>query len=439
MRLSVTGIAASTAGALVVPLIVVAAPSGPATAAPSSASQHCRGMNKLIKTAPRNTSTLPGGAKLQVWDDKKKVKKKQLKKIDKKYKKKAVRKKKKAKLRLKAKRHLRIVAVTVPKASGLKGHTYARRGVTGLDSTAAHLSGSDAVVATNGSVFDVGGDGPPRGPQVVAGELRKAYRDYEGAVVTLQSGRTEFARVAVRGYVRVDGIRYDVYGVNDSRLRSEGVTVFTPQWNANAPRPLGIVDVVVGLDGVVREIRSGSARGRAFPADTVVITARGAVGEQLALLMPGMTVESAYGAVAKSTDGANAVITDGDPVRSAVGYSAMLMQNRVIKDGQCTARNELKRPRTVYGKKANGDLIVMTVSGVYGSSASSVGGASMQQALRYIREIGAVNAVILDGGTSTTMLLRRKAGGPLVRIDRGKNVGTQRRVGNAFGFSLRTP
>ena len=45
-------------------------------------------------------------------------------------------------------------------------------------------------------------------------------------------------------------------------------------------------------------------------------------------------------------------------------------------------------------------------------------GASVHQFAEYLRRLGAVTAVNLDCGSSTTLLVRRTVGGPLVRLDR---------------------
>jgi hypothetical protein len=403
--------------------------------------EDCRGRSRLILQPPKTTS-LGAGATMKVWDDKtkKKVLKKQLRKAHKKYKKRPkVRAKVKQKLRIKAAKHLRIVAVTVPKGSSFQGHALARYSVTGVGRTSSHaLSLPNATVVTNGSVFSIGGKGAPYGPQVVEGATRKLSRSFEGAMVTFASGTSTFARLAVKGKVEIGELDYQVAGINQGSVYTESVSIYTPDWGG-ASRKLGVVELVVDqVTGTVREVRSGDARGQAVPAGTFIVTASGPAGNELALVPVGTQVVRGDYLVARSV---NAPYTDydtvTDPVRSAIGFSSRLIKQGAIAAGQCTSRNELRRPRTVYGLNAAGDLIVMTISGRYGRGASLVGGASVRQASRYLKALGAVEAINLDGGGSTTMFVRR--GAALVRYDRGVGVGSQRSVGNAYGFAVGSP
>ena len=402
--------------------------------------EDCRGRSRLILQPPA-TTTLPGGATQRVWDNKKKVTKKQLRKAAKKYKKKKVRAKVKRKLRIKAKKHLRIVAVTIPRNSQFRGHALARYSVTGVGKTSYHASAlPGATVVSNGSVFTVGGGGAPYGPQVVEAVVRKASRTYEGALVSLASGRTTFARLAVRGSVQVGAVDYRVGGINQGTVYTETVSIYTPDWGT-ARRSLGVAELVVDqLTGTVREVRTGAARGQAVPPGTFVLTAGGPVGAELSLVPVGTSVVREDYLVARTL---NAPYEDldlvTDPVRSAVGFSSRLIRAGAIRAGQCTARNELRRPRTVYGLNAAGDLIVMSISGRYGKGAAHIGGASVRQASRYLKHLGAVEAINLDGGGSTTLFVRQQAGGSLVRMDRGFGKGRQRSVGNAFGFAVGPP
>jgi len=47
-----------------------------------------------------------------------------------------------------------------------------------------------------------------------------------------------------------------------------------------------------------------------------------------------------------------------------------------------------------------------------------ISGRSDFQFAEILRALGARHATALDGGTSTTLLIRRSVGGPLVRLDR---------------------
>jgi hypothetical protein len=60
----------------------------------------------------------------------------------------------------------------------------------------------------------------------------------------------------------------------------------------------------------------------------------------------------------------------------------------------------------------------------------------VHQAATYLKQLGAVTAVAFDGGNSTTLLVRKKKGGPLIRLDRSQSE-YQRPITDAVAFDLR--
>jgi exopolysaccharide biosynthesis protein len=84
----------------------------------------------------------------------------------------------------------------------------------------------------------------------------------------------------------------------------------------------------------------------------------------------------------------------------------------------CSGTGEEVRPRTVIGFMPNGDLLVVAMSGRAFVNGVRWGGATNHQAADFMVRLGVKTAVKLDGGTSTTMLVRKTVGGPLLRMDR---------------------
>jgi hypothetical protein len=99
-------------------------------------------------------------------------------------------------------------------------------------------------------------------------------------------------------------------------------------------------------------------------------------------------------------------------VKNAIGGGPVLLQNGEIK---ITNNEELKfsgktgltdkHPRTAMGYTANGDLIIMVVEG---RNPSIADGVSLPQLAQLLKDIGCVEALNLDGGGSSCMLINGK-------------------------------
>ena len=92
-------------------------------------------------------------------------------------------------------------------------------------------------------------------------------------------------------------------------------------------------------------------------------------------------------------------VTSPDPrwgeAQQAIGGYALLLKDGVVQEGLDNTAN----PRTALGIKADGSVILYTVDGR--QSGHSVG-ASMRQVAARLKELGCVDAVLFDGGGSTT-------------------------------------
>lgn len=92
-------------------------------------------------------------------------------------------------------------------------------------------------------------------------------------------------------------------------------------------------------------------------------------------------------------------VTSPDPrwseAQQVIGGYAMLLKDGVVQEGLDNTAN----PRTALGIKADGKVVLYTVDGR--QSGHSVG-ASMRQVAARLKELGCVDAVLFDGGGSTT-------------------------------------
>ena len=108
------------------------------------------------------------------------------------------------------------------------------------------------------------------------------------------------------------------------------------------------------------------------------------------------------------------------PLYAAFGDRENTMINGVIV-ADCTPGHEDIRPRTAIGWNENGDVwFATTTMGVRNAAdvfnRFRLGGSSVHQLTTWLKELGATQAVAVDGGGSTTMYVKNQAQG-YVRVD----------------------
>lgn len=88
-------------------------------------------------------------------------------------------------------------------------------------------------------------------------------------------------------------------------------------------------------------------------------------------------------------------------VNDALCFGPTLIENTVIKSG---ISSQGANPRTAIGQRKDGAILLLTLDGRQGLEA----GASIEDVQEVLKSYGAVNAVNLDGGASTTMYYNGK-------------------------------
>ncbi len=225
----------------------------------------------------------------------------------------------------------------------------------------------------------------------------------------------------------------------------DGDTLRVDGWNRGADSGATLFDAGWGT-------RTDSVPGRLFVRMHAVRTAPGAAGPQrfrvggldtaaAAPLRPGSLVV-AVGAGAPDTVRARwEALRPGNtlafavglaPVRprEAVGGRPVLVRAGLVVGDVDTAGTATFRgvnPRTAVGVAADGSLLLVTVDGRQpGHSA----GATLRETAELLVALGASEALNLDGGGSTTMVVRR--GGRLAVVNRPSDADGERPVANAL-------
>jgi exopolysaccharide biosynthesis protein len=282
-----------------------------------------------------------------------------------------------------------------------------------------------ALAAVNGGFFNIHTAknlrGEPVGISVVGGRLLSEAVPGRSAVVL--KGRT--ARItelkSTVTAIAQDGQKLVVNGVNRAAAADE-LVLYTEEYGAKTPADNG-ADAVLDANGKVVALR---APGAAVAAGTRVLHGvAGVAAEWLnAHAAEGVTVKVDTKVVDVRTGKALKLTPD----LGVIGGNVGLVRNGHVKitaklDGQDSVNMILRRhPRTLLGTTRNGSLILATIDG---RQPGVTVGASFIEAAQFMRWLGAKQAVNLDGGGSTAMVVGNKL------VNRPSD-GVERGVGDAL-------
>lgn len=316
-----------------------------------------------------------------------------------------------------------------------------------------------ALAATNGGFFvqhdDDGAPGDPVGIAVVRGRLLSEAVTGAPALVLRAGGGASVAELATTGEVRIGTATRELDGVNrepgkivgcggtggdepteapsretctdDSELIS-----YTPDYGPRSPEGAG-AEAVIGADGRIAEVRD---RGGAIPRGATVLAGTGSAGAWLRDEARTGDVASVRHTVTDKRGRAyplgprDSVVSGGPRLISGGRVLVGARASGLASDDPGYSYLGLVRrdPRTMAGVDAAGRLLLVTVDGRDGQSI----GVSFTEGARLMRALGAVEAVNLDGGGSTTMT----AGSSLLNRPSGEK--GERAVGEAL-LVLPTP
>ncbi|GAB1333534.1 phosphodiester glycosidase family protein [Streptomyces sp. E-15] len=325
------------------------------------------------------------------------------------------------------------VAVVDPKTFHGKVEATHDGDVTRRQTTSAVARASNSLVGVNGGFFVLtAGDGVPgtmSGIGAYRGELESMAVGSRSALLLEDGGRrARIADLTSTVTVRVGSASYQVQGINrlpgtvrdcgrpgatPSELPWQDVTCrladdlvrFTPAFRAELPAGPG---AQVVLDGSGRVVSVG-ARGGRVPAGGAVLQGIGRAADWLtAHAEPHrrLTTDEAV-----RTAGGGRVVLDADD--SLVSAAPTLVKDGRIDidaaaegvvDPEYTsfgyAWANVRQPRTLAGIDRRGRLILATVDGRLRNGSE---GFTLYEAAAFMKSLGAVRAMNLDGGGSTAM------------------------------------
>jgi exopolysaccharide biosynthesis protein len=258
----------------------------------------------------------------------------------------------------------------------------------GRKSTITSIAKSNkSIVAINGTFFKPA-TGVPLGTLMINKKMYTGPIYNRVAMGFFDNGKYDMARVQMNGELKTRNgiVKFD--NINQPRMLSTHVIVYTPLWGKTSPAsPKYGKQVVVENEKVVKI----SANSQSIPKNGYVVVGP---AKQIETIAKDKTVQMKI-----------ETIPQWEHVNHIIGGGPYL-----IKDGQIyvdTSEQKLnsiggRNPRTAIGYTADNNLIIVTVDGRENSSI----GLTLPELARFMKSIGCFNAMNLDGGGSTVMYVR---------------------------------
>ncbi|NLJ75120.1 MAG: phosphodiester glycosidase family protein [Firmicutes bacterium] len=264
--------------------------------------------------------------------------------------------------------------------------------VTGREHVSSMAYRAEAIAAVNGAYFAA--DGRPLGLLVIDGVLvSEPYA--ERTAIGLGSQIVMMDSVGFQGEIGLpDGSRASITGMNRPRLEND-LILYTSHYGETTKTNVYGLDVSV-VDGVVQSIQAGDVQ---IPRDGLVLSGHGTAKQILSQLEVGDRID---------------LVTLLQPDWRQFGAEQIIGGGpRLVRDGLVWITGEEEQfrkdilvgraPRTALGITADNKLLLVTVNGRQPNISV---GMTLKELATLLIELGAVQAMNLDGGGSTTMVIR---------------------------------
>jgi hypothetical protein len=292
------------------------------------------------------------------------------------------------------------------------------------------------LAAVNAGFFNIN-NGEPIGLLKVAGELVSDTPITKGAVAIWSpaGGRTTLAfdQVSARVELHVlsegQSVVVPVDGVDTTRARGK-LMLYSPKYHENTDTAgNGVEWVLSGKPLTITSVRR-DAGSTAIPADGLVLSYGGLdLPEALDVLVPGVMVEmrrtwtSVHGLESARLESADHVVNGAGLLRRG----GVALTDWAVEKFSGAAFIQSRHPRTMVGVDRAGYVWLAVIDG---RQATSVG-MSFSELQRLADRLELTDALNLDGGGSSTMVVRGKI------VNRPSDAAGPRAVSDAIGVTIR--
>lgn len=277
--------------------------------------------------------------------------------------------------------------------------------IAGAETTTSLARRHGALAAINGGYFRTDGivRGEPVGLLVLAGKLLSEPVKQRAALAVRDDGRqlqTAIVHVGWQAELRINGQSHPISGFNRPREADE-LLVFTPEFHRTTLTDANGLEAIVIRNRVtaIHETRGSQP----IPAAGMVLSASGKARAWLQTqLRRGARVELKTELQTRPT-----LSFQPDFILGA--GPQLLSAGRDVSEAEAanysTSLYRVRHPRTAIGWRADGTLLLVTVDGR--QPQKSVG-MTLAELAALMRELGCEAALNLDGGGSTTMVVKQK-------------------------------
>lgn len=279
---------------------------------------------------------------------------------------------------------------------------------------------SQASAAINAGFFN-------RKQQLPLGAIRRDNRWLSGpilnrgAIAWNDQGQFKIGRLSLQETLTTStAMRFPVLFVNSGYVQ-DGIARYTPEWGSTyTPLTDNEILVVVQNNRVTAQIPGGLANQASYPIPTD--------GYLLALRATSTSAASTLNVGTQVSLNQNTTPADFISYPQILGAGPLLLQNRqIVLDAKAEGFSDAFRQqlaiRSVIGTTTKGTLILAAIHDRIGGR-----GPSLAETAQLMQQMGAIDALNFDGGSSTGLYL----GGQL--LDRSAY--TAARVHNGFGLFL---
>lgn len=286
--------------------------------------------------------------------------------------------------------------------------------VQGRDTVGRMAKRQGAVVAVNGDFFDIADTGAALGVGATRRDpTRQARATGWNSAFHLSKGRYRVGTLGMKARI-VNRPNFVFSGVNMAEIEKNGLALYTPEWGTTSGRRVLPAGARKKREVLVRRGRVVANRRRlshGTPVRGQLLVGTGTSADLLKKLRVGKRVK-----VRAHLSGRPRVAIGGDRPLLTAG-------TRVVVD------DRVLHPRTAVGVDATNRYVYLVV--VDGRSTASRG-ATMVELADLMTELGATDALNLDGGGSSTMVTPNRKGRLSVRNT--PSDGVQRPVPNGLGL-----
>lgn len=300
----------------------------------------------------------------------------------------------------------------------------------GLEKTSSIAGRYGAVAAINAGFFRIDQsiyEGDDVGALMINGKLLSESNGRTSLQIRNDNSSTqvEFEQLDPTINVLAPNHIWKLSGINRER-KTDDLILFTPEFHFTTLTNINGTEITVE-NGKIAKISNGSGSSQ-IPANGFVLSAAGKSQEELKSLKIGdkITIDfpASYFRYKESLS--------NNSRQASVAEDIITGSPRLIKDGKInitwqeekTSKSfvETHHPRTAVAKLKDGKFLMVTIDG----RSEESGGMSLYQLADFLLEQGAIDALNLDGGGSSTMFLDGKI------VNHPSDKEGERKVGDAL-------